>query len=59
MRYRIANSKDGFVVTVEDGDEILVSVNTVTKTEAAALVRKAAKDGFDAIRPPKPKTKAK
>jgi hypothetical protein len=59
MRYRIANSKTGFIVTVEDGDEILATVPTVTKTEAQALVRKAAKEGAQAILPAKPRPKAK
>lgn len=59
MRYRIANSGSGFVVTVEDGDEVLFSIPADTLTDARALVKKAASDGVEAVRPEKPKKKGK
>jgi hypothetical protein len=49
MRYRIRNKGKTLVVTVEDGDVVLVTATAKNMAEAVALRDKAFRDGPDAI----------
>jgi hypothetical protein len=49
MRYRIKDSKKGLVVSVEDGDTVLVSIPAKDMKQARALRDKAHKHGWQAL----------
>lgn len=54
MLFRIVPSGDGYVLTVEDGDDVLLTIPAATLTEAKALQRRAVLEGLDAVREVRP-----
>ncbi len=58
MRFRTMNASGGMVLQVEDGEEVLFAVPLAEKADRHALIRKALREGVDAIRPAAPKKKA-
>lgn len=50
MRYRIKSDKKGLIVSVEDGETVLVSVPAKNMKEAQALRDKAFKEGWEALK---------
>jgi hypothetical protein len=59
MRFRVQNEGSGYVLTVEDGEGVVLSVPAATLTEAKALQRRAVLDGIDAIAAVRPDVKGK
>lgn len=56
MLYRIAPGKgEGKVVSVEDGDEVLVSADAADLKAAQKLVKQAQTDGWESLKPKKGK----
>lgn len=54
MRYRISGKKGSYVLTVEDGEDVILSVPSATLTEAKALQRRAVLEGVSAIEAARP-----
>ena len=50
MRYRIKGKGKGFMVSVEEGDKVLVSVPAKDMREARSLRDKAFKHGWEALK---------
>ncbi|CDO34434.1 hypothetical protein [Novosphingobium sp. KN65.2] len=66
MRYRISGKKGSYTLTVEDGEDMILSVPSATLTEAKALQRRAVLEGVSALEaarpaatPPKKRSTAK
>lgn len=59
MRFRIQAEAGGFVLTVEDGENVLLSIPSATLTEAKALQRRAVIEGLEAVHSVRPDTKPK
>ena len=51
MRYRMKGDGKAWTVTVEDGADVLVEAKADDRKHAAALVKQAAKDGWQSITP--------
>lgn len=54
MRFRIQSKGKGFVLTVEDGEDVVISIPAATMTEAKALQRRAVIEGVDAVQEVRP-----
>lgn len=54
MRYRISGKKGSYTLTVEDGEDVILSVPSATLTEAKALQRRAVLEGVSAIEAARP-----
>lgn len=54
MRYRISGKKGSYVLTVEDGEDVILSVPSATLTEAKALQRRAVLEGVSALEAARP-----
>jgi len=59
MIYSVRPDGDGFVLVVEDGEGVLLTIPAATLTEAKALQRRAVIDGLDSVSEVRPDVKAK
>ena len=57
MRYRVRNDGAGFILQVEDGEDVVASVPAATFMEARRLQRVAVLDGIVALPKPAPAKK--
>jgi len=59
MIYSVRPDGDGFVLVVEDGEGVLLTIPAATLTEAKALQRRAVIEGLDSVSEVRPDVKAK
>jgi len=57
MIYSVRPDGDGFVLVVEDGEGVLLTIPAATLTEAKALQRRAVLEGLDGVRAVRPDVK--
>lgn len=57
MIYSVRPDGDGFVLIVEDGEGVLLTIPAATLTEVKALQRRAVIEGLDSVRDVRPDVK--